>query len=212
MQIRDVLPQPKGRVRKHLVFPGAPSAYDMVRRKMLPPGFMPQGSFHDNLVLYEWGAIAGPLLARQGLQYGISGMYIEFENVASPGDPVTPPALSRDADQGVTYYNGLSGSLVRDYLRIPLTATTFDSSDSIKYPKGNRLTFFAQTSGVVGVHGKTFADSSNSTVFGCALVAMLDEDDPTQDRVLSRFYFLTADQQPKLSTGQVGIEWELDLQ
>lgn len=172
----------------------------------------PATDFMHNDFLYEWGAIVGNLLARRGLQYGIGGLYIEFENVASPGDPVSAPAFTRAAGEGVEYYDALSGSGDRDYLRVPLIIATVDSTDAIRYPKGNRVTFFAQTSGVEGVHGKTFSDTVNSVVFGAALVAFVDETDHTQDIVLSRFYSEVAKQKPKLSTSQIGMEWKVTLE
>ena len=173
--------------------------------------WQPLGDFTPNALLYEWGAIFGNLLRRQGLNYGIGGMYMEFENVASPGDPVSVPAFTRDAGEGVEYYNGLALSGDRDYLRVPLVATSMDSTDETNFPKGNRPIFFAQTSGVEGVHGKGFSDADNSTVFGGALVAFVDEDDPTRDIVLSRFYLEVAKQVPKLATSEIGFEWRLKL-
>lgn len=177
-----------------------------------PAGWKLRTHWNHNDILYEWGALVGRLLLRQGLNYGISGMYIEFANVVSPGDPVSPPDVSRDASQGVDYYNDLASSPDTDYLRVPLIASTMDSSDEIKYPKGNQLTFFAQTSGVEGVHGKPFSDTNNSVAFGGALVAFVDDSDFTQDLVLSRFYFAIDEQMAKLATGQIGYEWKLLLQ
>jgi hypothetical protein len=148
---------------------------------------------------------------RKGLNYGIGGMYMEFENTASPGDQVSPPAFTRDAGEGVEYYNGLSMSSDRDYLRVPLIASTLGISNETNFPKGNQPSFFAQTVGVAGVHGKPFSDANNSTVFGGALVAFVDEEDHTRDIVLSRFYLEVDKQQPKLSTSQIGFEWRLTL-
>lgn len=169
----------------------------------------PTTEFAHNDFLYEWGAIFANLLMRRGLNYGIGGMYIEFENVGSPGDPVSAPTFTRDADEGVDYYNGLLSSPDRDYLRVPLISTTLGNSDVLQFPKGNRPSFFAQTAGVEGVHGKTFSDSVNSTVFGGALVAFVDDTDHTRDLVLSRFYFEVDKQQVKLATSQIGFEWRL---
>lgn len=174
-------------------------------------GWRNPGNWVHNDILYEWGALVGRLLLRQGLNFGIGGMYIEYANVASPGDPVTVPTVTRDADQGVDYYNDLADSADLDYLRVPLIAGTIDSSDSIKFPKDNQLTFFAQTSGVEGVHGKPFSDVNNSVAYGGALVAFVDDSDYTQDLVLSRFYFSVDEQMPKLATGQIGYEWKLLL-
>lgn len=208
----------KGEVRMHRVHPPRPfMSPDILHRKGdliggLPLGWQPLTKFQQNALLYEWGAIFGNLLLKKGLQYGIGGMYIEFENVASPGDPVTVPTFTRDADEGVEYYNALSGSPDRDYLRIPLTFGTIDSTNETNFPKGNRPIFFAQTSGVLGTHGKTYSDVVNSTVYGGALVAFVDDTDYTRDIVLSRVYFDVDKQQVKLATSELGLEWRLNLQ
>ena len=170
----------------------------------------PTTDWQKNDVVYEWGAIVGRCLTLGTLNYRIAGLYLEFENTASPGDPVTVPTLDRTRD--IEYYNNLSGSAVRDYLRVPLTAHTFGTSDVDLFPKGNQPVFFARTQGVEGVHGKAFANANNSTVFGGSLVAFVDNGDPTQDLIFSSFYFEVAEQQPKLTTSQVGIEWELTLE
>jgi len=167
--------------------------------------------FKRNAFLYEWGAIFANLLLRKGTNYGIGGMYLEYVNVASPGDPADIPTFTRDPDDGVDYYSGLVHSADSDYLRVPLVSATLNSSDTLKFPKGNQPSFFAQTSGVVGVHGKPFSDANNSVVIGGALVAFVDDTDHTQDIVLSRFYFPTETQQPKLSTSQIGLEWRITL-
>jgi hypothetical protein len=39
----------------------------------------------------------------------------------------------------------------------------------------------------------------------------VDPTDATQDKLFSCFYFDPANQQPKLATSQVGIEWEVTL-
>jgi len=177
----------------------------------LPPGWRPVTPYRPNKVMYEWGAVVGRLLTQGSLEYKIGGMYIEYENVTDPDDVVSAPSFGRDSGDGVEYYNALSGSTNRDYLRVPLIAATMGTSDSAKFPKGNVPTFFAQTSGVSGVHGRPFSDVNNSKVFGGALVATIDEDDHTQDLVLSRFYLPTGEQQVKLATSQIGLEWELKL-
>lgn len=209
----------EGAVRAHRVpVPGfTDRVRRMVRRRHPDPavpydvwhGWTPVTGFQHNDLLYEWGAIVGSLLMRRGPEYGISGMYIEFENVGSPGDPVDVPSFTREFDQGVEYYNALADSADRDYIRAPLVSALMDSSDAAKYPRGNRLTCFAQTSGVVGVHGKPFAAGNNSVCFGGALVSFLDIADPTRDLVFSRFYLEVANQQAKLDTSQVGFEWKV---
>lgn len=172
------------------------------------PMVRPVTPFKHNLILREWGAIVGRLLLRQP-EYAIAGMYVEFANSASP---VAPPAYDREPVSGIAYYNDLATDPDKDYLRVQLISGVITSSDAEAYPNGNVPTFFAMTSGLVGVHGKTFSDAADSRVIGAALVAMPDETDATRDLVLSRFYFDVENQLPKLPTGQVGIEWEVQLQ
>ncbi len=169
-----------------------------------------QSEWNKNTIVYEWGAIATRLFALGDIRYRIGGMYLEFENVASPGDPVSIPTYNRTRD--VEYYNNLAGSSTRDYLRVSMTANKISSSNEVLYPKGNQVTYLARSQGLQGVHGKAFSDSANSTLFGASLVAFIDGTDATQDLILSTFYLETENQQPKLSTSQVGLEWELTLQ
>lgn len=230
MRFAELPSLPEGRVRVHRIattgeysrtqFSKAGAVNIVYDRKLkrfvpvparFPVGWLPVSMFRPNKIMYEWGAIVGRQLTQGTLEYKIGGMYIEFENVADPNDPVVAPSFGREEADGVEYYNGLSGSPNRDYLRVPLIAATMNTSDATKFPKGNVPTFFAQTSGVVGVHGKPFSDVNNSKVFGAALVATIDEDDHTQDLVFSRFYMPSNEQQVKLSTSQIGIEWEVKL-
>lgn len=165
--------------------------------------------WESNLVMYDWATIVGKLLTEGNTDYKVSGMYLEFENVASPGDPVSVPSYTR-AD-GVSYFNGLSASGTKDYLRVALRSSQLSSNDETNFPGGNVMTFFAQTQGVVGVHGKTFSDSVNSKIYGGALIASPQWSDASQDLVLSRAYLSVSNQQLKTSTSQVGLEWELEL-
>jgi hypothetical protein len=143
-------------------------------------------------------------------------MYIEFSNVTDPADAVSLPSFTRD--EGLSYYTGLSGSSTNDYLRVPLIGqptisieTGFESYFT-EGVDGNLLTFFAQSAGGTGVHSKTFANGSNSKIFGAALVAAPVNADPTKDIVFSRAYFASADQTVKQTSSQVGITWELPFE
>jgi hypothetical protein len=171
---------------------------------------IPLTAWVKNLVLFGWAGPAARLLAEGLSNYRISGMYLEYENVADPDDPVTVPTFDRTG--GLEYYTSLAASPDRDYLRVALTAATVESTDEAKFPDGNLMTFFAQSQGVVGANGKTFSDSVNSKVFGGALVAIRAQADAAQDIIFSRFYFPTADQQVKLPTSQIGLEWQIELQ
>lgn len=168
----------------------------------------PATEWKSNLVLYQWATITAQLLAVGSSNYRIAGMYLEFENVSSPSDTVSPPTFDRTRD--ITYYDDLVGSSNRDYLRVPMTASPIGTEGTGL--SSNQIVFFARSSGLTGVHGKTFSDSVNSKIFGASLVAFVDNNDATQDLLFSSFYFDTADQQLKLATSQVGIEWELTLQ
>lgn len=168
----------------------------------------PTRDFRHNMVLYQWATLASKLLTLGESSYRIAGMYLEFENTANPGDPVTVPVFDRT--RTVDYYNSLSGSSDRDYLRVPLTASQlFSAGEGLT---DNQMVFFARSQGVVGVHGKPFSFAANSVVFGGSLVAYVDATDETRDLLFSSFYFDEADQQQKLSTSQIGIEWELTLE
>jgi hypothetical protein len=142
-------------------------------------------------------------------------MYIEYENVASPGDAVTIPAFGRDAD--LDYYNDLSGSSTKDFIRASFRGQPelgIASGAEAYFEEGvsgNKLTVFSQTAGTEGVHGKTFSDSVNSKVYGAALAAFPVFDDRTRDVLFARTYFDTADQTLKEASTQVGVSWEISF-
>jgi len=168
----------------------------------------PRTELKSNLVVYDWASIVSKLLTIGDPRYRISGIYLEFENTASPGDSVSPAVFDRT--RGITYYDELVSNAKRDYLRVPLTASMVQSSGSGL--TNNELFFFARSSGLTGVHGKAFSYAANSVVFGASLVAFIDATDSTQDLIFSSFYFDPADQQQKLASSQVGLEWQLILQ
>jgi hypothetical protein len=122
-----------GRVRAHTVF-------DVGENQ----GFLwaPATQFKHNLVVYQWATIVAKLLATGDSRYRIGGMYLEFENTDNPGDTVSPPVFDRTRD--ISYYNSLSLSSNRDYLRVPITAATTSSTGSGL--TDNQLTFFARSS------------------------------------------------------------------
>jgi hypothetical protein len=141
--------------------------------------------FGDNTVLYDWASImTGLMLGR--IEYRVAGMYLEFQNVASPGDPADIPLYDRSG--AAQYYAGLSSSPDKDYLRVPLTAANVSNSDSDKFSLGDTMEFYAVSSGSVGVHGKAFSSSANSTIFGVVLAAFVDSGDASRDILMSRFY------------------------
>lgn len=197
MQGEVILPKlVSGRVRGHLVANGV---------------WTPQGSFEHNMLMFDWATIVAELLrgAPDGKPYKIGGAYLEYDN--NGGAPVSPPTFDRSG--GIDYYLSLASSATRDYLRVPLTAADFESTDATVFPGGNKLTFFARTDGVVGVHGKPFSNAVSSRVIGAALVTYPDFGDATQDLVFSRFYWSdTSNQIVKATGSQIGIEWPITLQ
>lgn len=193
--------------------PAPATAYGRVRGYVVsdvevnPPQWQQVTPWCQNLVVYQWADIVAKLLANGDSRYRIAGMYLEFANVASPGDTVSPPSFTRT--RTIDYYNALAANPDVDYLRVPLIATQLSASDSNF--ANNLLSFFAKSSGLTGVHGKSFSAGSNSVVYGASLVAYVDATDATQDLLFSSIYLDPADQQPKLATSQVGLEWQLTL-
>lgn len=206
----DQAPTPEGRARTHAVGTAWQGAL-RVRgdRPAVLLGWHATSPWAGNLVLHDWATAAAKLFSAGSQAYRISSMYVEFENAADPDADVVPPTYGRGPGEGVAYYDSLADSVDRDYLRIPILASTVSSSDAELYPGGNLVSFFAQTSGVAGVHGKAFSDVAGSKVFGAALVSTPEQGDPTRDVVVSRIYFAANRQRAKSPTGQVGVEWEL---
>lgn len=196
--MRETVPQPRGRVR--LARATGPVA---------APTWTPTTRWRPNLVMLSWGLIAAPLVARGDPAYRVNGMFIEFENVADPDAPVAAPAYGRGREYGAPYYASLAGSATKDYIRVPVFAAVTSNSNPALFDGDNVATFFAQSTGVVGVHGKPFSDADNSKVYGTALVAMVDEGDASRDVVFSRYYLPGGEQQVKLATSRVGVEWEM---
>lgn len=172
-----------------------------------------------NLLMFGWGHIAARQIGFQrdaaALDFAVRGMYIEFENVASPGDPATVPSFTRS--DGLEYFDDLSGSPSKDFLRVALRGQPelgiVDGFEEVftEGEDGNKLSIFAQTAGTTGVHGKTFSDSVNSKVYGAALVARPVFDDRTRDVIFARSYFDVGDQTLKEASSQVGVSWEIEF-
>jgi hypothetical protein len=136
-------------------------------------------------------------------------MYVEFANLADPDTIPTNPAIGYG--DGIGYFAGLIDSADRDYMRLPVRFSSVETDDADLYPHGHLVRLLARTSGENGIHGKPFSDINNSAVVGGALVAPFDPDDFTRDLIYCRFYFDEADVQLKLATGQISIEYEVNL-
>jgi hypothetical protein len=177
----------------------------------LPLGAQP------NQIQYSWGFAAAKQLGfrpnPERPSYHISAMYIEFENQADPAVVIAVSPFDRDL--GIGYYNGLLTSGNRDFLRIPLSvepATSVSAGFEANLPvdqQANQLTFFVQTSGTTGVHGKTFSHVVNSKVYSAALVAAPHIGDRTKDVIFARTILSPANQVTKEASSQVGITWDV---
>lgn len=174
----------------------------------------PRHSWTPNTWVYEWGEIATQCIVNGDVNYAIAGMYIEYENVADPADPVTIEDIDRA--EGVDYYNALASSGTRDYLRVALSPFQELSvipgyEDFLGTGRHNRAAIGAQTSGDVGVHGKAFTTAANSKVCGIAVVATPDPDDPTKDVVFARAYHAVDDQTVKPASSQIAVTYRLEF-
>jgi len=166
----------------------------------------------SNLLMKLWGEIATQCIALGNPAFKLTGMYIEYENVALPANPATIPVYTRD--DGLAYFAGLP--ITNDFLRVPLIATPVITivpgyGAIFTAPQGNRATVYSQTAGVTGFLGRPFSDANNSKVFGVTLVAMPVPGDQTKDIIFSRSYFPVANQKLKVAGSQIGISWNVDF-
>lgn len=170
------------------------------------PAFSPPA---DNLLMFEWAALACRRLASDDFpEFRISGFYFEYNNVASPNDPVsTPPPFDRSTT--INYYLNLPSQF--DWLRVPITLTSFRSTDLVSFPNKNAVTFYGQSAGTVGMNGSPFSHVNNSKIYACGLVALRDQGDFTQDIIFARISFENepSKQLLKPAGGQVAGSWEV---
>lgn len=152
-----------------------------------------------NIIVYEGVDLLAAILA--GQSYSINTMYMEFQNGG------IAPVVTPDPADGRSYYAAMeSGVGAADYIRLPLTANpTRESTDASKF-SGNRINYFAMSTGATaGRGGHTFSDTAGSIVYGVALVAAPDVDDASQDIVFSRSYNFSP--KTKQANEEVSIAW-----
>lgn len=176
----------------------------------------------QNQIQVSWGHIAAKQIGfkRQPDRpdYSVSAMYIEYENQTDPEEPIAITEFERTL--GLEYYSGLAASSNRDFLRVPLRlepatavatgsfgAEVLNEADLV-----NQLTFFAQTSGAQGVHGKNFSHTLNSKVYAAALVATPYFNDQSRDVIFARTNFAVGDQTGKEASSQIGITWDISFE
>lgn len=176
----------------------------------------------NNQIQVTWGHIAAKQIGfkRQPDRddYSISAMYVEFENQVDPSLPVVVTEFDRTL--GISYYTGLAASSTRDFIRVPLrlepstsVAGTSPGAEVLTDAElVNQLTFFAQTAGTTGIHGKAFSHTLNSKVYAAALVATPKFSDYTQDVIFARTNFSVGDQTNKEPSSQIGITWDISFE
>lgn len=176
----------------------------------------------QNQIQISWGYIAAKQIGfkRQPDRpdYSVSAMYVEYENQADPETPVAIDDFERTL--GLGYYSGLATTINRDFLRVPLrlepaigvAAGSEGASVLAENDQGNQLTFFAQTSGAQGVHGRNFSHTLNSKVYAAALVATPYFNDQSRDVIFARTNFSIADQTGKEASSQIGITWDISFE
>lgn len=175
-----------------------------------PQGFFRFGGkkWTKNSLQADYAFVLGMLLGGHK-EYALTTAYLEFQNVASPGDPAD--IITFDFTEGVEYYIGLSASADRDYLKVPLVLgrPTVDAANAAIFPKGNDIRGFAVSNGIVGVHGKPFSENDNSVLCAAAVVATPDINDPTQDLIFARWSAAEEDQWPAVDGKQTTVNWKL---
>jgi len=174
----------------------------------------------SNQIQYSWGFIAAKQIGYRPNpdrpNYHISAVYLEFENQMDPEQDISPGTNARDT--GISYYNALVDNPTRDFLRIPLilepaggVSTGYEANLPVDQQL-NKLTFFVQSVGTTGVHGKMFSHSApngTSKVFAAALVAAPNFNDRTKDVIFARTTFLPQNQVTKEASSQIGLTWEI---
>lgn len=168
--------------------------------------------WQPNQCTREAGVVSLQALLRQDARYVLNAMYIEFENVVDPEDEIVVSGI--DKSVGLSYYSGLSGSGVKDYLRVPLHAAprVFVGSgyeDDLREGHYNRGTVYAQTSGTEGVHGREYSAAANSKIYGVGLVCAPVWGDATKDVVYARAYYTGDDQLVKIASKETGVGYDV---
>lgn len=145
-----------------------------------------------NDLVVSAGHLVMQAIAKRDVNYGLSVMYIEFENME---DAETPASIPDIDPNDLDYYNDLSSSPSRDFLRVLINEnpTTFmvDGYETLlpeDMPNG-AIMYASTGSASAGVHGKPFNAGSFSRVSGLAIAAGPDPDDRSQDILYARAYY-----------------------
>lgn len=162
-----------------------------------------------NVLVVSAGAILAHAAFPGGALPGVNALYIEFQNVAQPGDPATIPTVDPD---DLTYYQALASASNQDYLRVPLLPVAEFSvvpGHEAKLPTGitDRVLATAVTADTVGVNGKPFTAAAQSVVCGVAAVCVRDWADPTRDVLFGRVYYPQAGQLARAAAVEIAARY-----
>jgi hypothetical protein len=149
--------------------------------------------------------LAAAYLFSGNIRYKAAAMYFEFENLSDPADSPVVPTFTQDED--VDYFLGLQYNASKDFIRVPLVAQpTITETDD-----GFVLSLYAITSdSSTGYNGKAFAASSNSAVFGGAVVASPEAGVVANDVVIARNYPSGA-KVDKVDGEQIVMTWSIEF-
>lgn len=145
-----------------------------------------------NDLVVSAGHLVLQALANKDPTYGLSVMYVEFENVADAETAASIPTID---PEDLDYYSNLSSSPSRDFLRILLTedpATFMVDGYATILPETmpNGVIIYGSTGDATeGVNGKAFDAASFSKIAGLAIGAAPSVSDRTQDILYARAYY-----------------------
>lgn len=163
-----------------------------------------------NVTLRSWYGLMALALTTGESKYRLSHIYLEFENMDAPEDESTPPAYDDDPVAAMEYYDGLSASDTRDFLRSPILGATIGAAEGVvdaeTYALGDSFELFTVADGATGVNGKAFDEASNSRIVGGMIVAAAAGNDRTGDLPFARFY-LVSDQIPVVGGANPVVRW-----
>ena len=156
---------------------------------------------------YDWSAVQIGMISDPRNPYSLNYVYVEFSNVAEAGDTVVVPSMSRA--NASDYYAGLALDPCNDYLRLPVLAYRKYISNPLLFSRPNAIAISTVTGGVTGFHGKPFSHTAISKIYGMALVAAPNPDDPSHDIVYDRAYFSAIEHAVKLNGPQITVSRSL---
>lgn len=161
--------------------------------------------YHEsrNTIVYSASEALNRLLAGQS-EYKVGGIYFQFQNLASAGDPITPVSVAQtdtvDTFQALSSPNG--------FVRAALSLEPAISTQGASY-SNNRGTYYASIaeSAIPVTAGITFGNSQNSALSAAGLVAT-PTSDYLDDILIARVSLTKLIPQVGM---KIGVEWIIDV-